>query len=77
MKQKRKLQKPTKRRAWFEAECLKLARRTLGGSEIQLATIRRLHPKGMGPNWKVADIIPQPTPLVSGEVRAAAPVQSR
>jgi len=66
-----------KSRAWLEAECLKLARRTLGGSEIQLATIRRLHPKGMGPNWKVADIIPQPTPLVSGEVRAAAPVQSR
>jgi hypothetical protein len=78
MKQKRKLQqKPTKSRAWFEAECLKLARRTLGGSEIQLVTIRRLHPKGMGPNWKVADIIPQPAPLVSGEVRAAAPVQSR
>jgi len=56
---------------------LKIARRTLGGSEIQLVTIRRLHPKGAGPNWKVADIIPQPTPLVSGEVRAAAPVQSR
>jgi hypothetical protein len=57
MKQKRKLQqKPTKSRAWLEAECLKLARRTLGGSEIQRVTIRRLHPKGMGPNWKVADI---------------------
>src|SRR2546429_8139440 len=63
MKQKRKLQqKPTKSRAWLETECLNLARRTLGGSEIQLVTIRRLHPKGMGPNWKVADIIPQPTP---------------
>jgi hypothetical protein len=72
MKQKRKLQqKPTKSRAWLEAECLNLARRTLGGSEIQLVTIRRLHPKGMGPNWKVADIIPQPTPLVSEHVRAA------
>jgi hypothetical protein len=51
MKQKRKLQqKPTKSRAWLEAKCLKLARRTLGGSEIQF---------------------PQPTPLVSGQVRAA------
>ena len=40
---------------------MKIARRTLGGSEIQLVTIRRLHPKGAGPNWKVADIIPQPT----------------
>jgi hypothetical protein len=72
MKQKRKLQqKPTKSRAWLEAECLNLARRTLGGSEIQLVTLRRLHPKGMRPNWKVADIIPQPTPLVSEHVRAA------
>ncbi len=65
MKQKRKLQqKPTKSRAWLDAKCLKLARRILGGSEIQRVTIRRLHPKGMGANWKVADIIPQPTPLV-------------
>ena len=72
MKQKRKLQqKPTKSRAWLEAECLKIARRTLGGSEIQLVTIRRLHPKGAGPNWKVADIIPQPAPSVSGELRQA------
>jgi hypothetical protein len=33
--------------------------------------------KGTDPNWKVGDIIPQPAPLVSGEVRAAAPLQSR
>jgi hypothetical protein len=33
--------------------------------------IRRLNPKGAGPNWKVADIIPQPTPLLSGELREA------
>jgi hypothetical protein len=25
----------------------------------------------MGPNWKVADIIPQPAPSVSGELRQA------
>src|SRR2546430_5674430 len=68
MKQKRKLQqKPTKSRAWLEAECLKLARRTLGGSEIQRVTIRRLHPKGMGPNWKVADIAADAT----GQQRSA------
>jgi hypothetical protein len=66
MRQKRKLQqKRTKSRAWLEGECLKIARRTPGGSEIQLVTIRRLHPKGAGPNWKVADIIPQPTALSS------------
>ncbi len=61
-------QMPTKSGEWLEAECLKLARRTLGGSEIQYVTIRRLHPKGTGPNWRVADLIPQPTPLVSREV---------
>jgi hypothetical protein len=72
MVQRTKLrQLPTKSRAWLEAECLKLARQTLGGSEIQRVTIRRLHPKGTGPNWKVADIIPQPTLVVSVEVRAA------
>lgn len=50
---------------------MKLARRTLGGGEIQLVTIRRLHLKGMGPQLEGADIIPQPTLLVSGHVRAA------
>jgi hypothetical protein len=46
-------------REWLEAECLKLAKQTLGGSEIQRVTIRRLRPKGTGPNWKVADVIPR------------------
>jgi hypothetical protein len=72
MAHKKKLeQMPTKSRAWLEVECLRLAKQTLGGSEIQRVTIRRLHPKGTGPNWKVADLIPQPTALVSGEVRDA------
>lgn len=61
---------PIKSREWLEAECLKLARQTLGGSEILRVTIRRLHPKGGGPNWKVADIIPQPALSVSEEIRA-------
>jgi hypothetical protein len=62
-------QKPTKSRDWLEAECLRLARRAPGGSEIQRVTIRGLRPKGTGPNWKIADIIPQPTLEVSVEVR--------
>ena len=45
-------QKPTKSEEWLEVECLKLARQTLGGSEIQRVTIRRLRPKGTGPNLK-------------------------
>jgi len=60
---------PTKSRDWLEAECLRLARGTIG--EIQSITIRRVRPKGTGPNWKVADIIPQPSPLVSGKIRDA------
>jgi hypothetical protein len=57
-------QMPTKSRDWLEVECLRPARLILGGKEIQRVTIRRLHPKGTGPNWKIADIIPQPTPFV-------------
>jgi hypothetical protein len=48
------------------AECLRLARRTIG--KIQSVTIRRLR-KGTRPNWKVADIIPQPSVLVSTKIR--------
>jgi hypothetical protein len=61
----------TKSRDWLEAECLSLARRTIGGSEIQRVMIRRLRTQGTGPNWKVADIIPQPSLLTSDNVRAA------
>ena len=70
MKQEKKLEEmPTKSRTWLEAECLRLARSCLGGSEIQFVSIRRLHPKGAGPNWKAADIVPQPTRIT--EVRDA------
>jgi hypothetical protein len=58
---------PTKSRVWLEAECLRLARRTIG--EIQSVTIRRLR-KGTRPNWKVADIIPQPYMLLKTTVSA-------
>ena len=60
---------PTKSRDWLEAECLKLAKRTLGGSEIQYVAIRRLRQKDTKCNWKVADIVPQPSLLVSEKVR--------
>jgi hypothetical protein len=72
MKQKEKLkQMPAKSRDWLEAECLRLASRTPGGKEIQRVTIRRLHPRGTGANWKVADLIPQPALAFSAEVRAS------
>jgi hypothetical protein len=44
------------------------ARQTIG--EIQSVTIRRLR-KGTRPNWKVADIVPQPSSLVSRKIRGA------
>jgi len=59
----------SKSREWLEAECLRLAKRAPGGRDIERVTIRRLRPKGAGPNWKVADLIPQPTFVVSKEVR--------
>jgi hypothetical protein len=62
---------PAKSRDWLEAECVKLAKRVIGGRDIQRITIRRLQPKGLGPNWKVADLIPQLAIRSSEEVRAA------
>jgi hypothetical protein len=32
--------------------------------------IRRLHTKGVAPNWKIADIIPHPSSALSDEIRA-------
>jgi hypothetical protein len=75
MKQNEKQKQPlAKSRDWLEAECLRLASTAPGGSEIQRVTIRRLHPKGTGPNWKVADLIPQPALTFSAEVRASLAV---
>src|ERR1700730_15211160 len=79
MKQNEKMkQPPAKSRYWLEAECLRLASGAPGGGEIQRVTIRRLHPKGTGPNWKVADLIPQPSLRVSSKIRdALAPLMGR
>jgi hypothetical protein len=61
---------PTKSRDWLEAECLKLANQTPGGGGIQRVIIRRLRPKGGGPNWKAADLIPLPAFALNDKVRA-------
>jgi hypothetical protein len=72
MKQTKRKSKqiPAKSREWLEAECLRLATKMPGGRQIERVTIRRLHSKGTGPNWKVADLIPQPALAVSAQVRA-------
>jgi hypothetical protein len=71
MKQKEKSKRtPAKSRDWLEAECLRLVSRAPGGGQIQRVTIRRLHARGTGPNWKVADLIPQPTLAFSTQMRA-------
>src|SRR5262249_12579150 len=74
MKQKRKLQqKPTKSRAWLEAECLKLARGPSAAAKSNASQSDGCIRKAWAPIGRSP--ISQPTPLVSGEVRAAAPVQ--
>ena len=54
---------PTKSRAWIEAERLKLARGCLGGNN-PLRRNQTTAPERYGRNWKVADIVPQPSLLV-------------
>ena len=61
----------TMSRDWIEAECLRLAKEVRGGDEIQHVNIRRLRPVRGGPNWKVADVVPQPDLDLVGKVRAA------
>jgi hypothetical protein len=62
---------PAKSRDWLEAECLKLARQIGGGRAIERVTVRRLGARNGAPNWKIADLIPQPPMQFSAEVRAA------
>ena len=62
---------PAKSRDWIEAECLNLAKQVRGGAAIQRVIIRRLRPIPGGPNWKPADVLPQPDLVLIGEVRAA------
>jgi hypothetical protein len=62
---------PAKSRDWIEAECLKLARQIRSGRAIERITVRRLGSKNGAPNWKIADLIPQPAMQFSAEVRAA------
>lgn len=62
---------PEKSREWLEAECLRLAKQIRSGREIERITVRRLGSRNGAPNWKVADIIPQPAMKFSADVRAA------
>jgi hypothetical protein len=62
---------PAKSRDWIEAECLNLAKQVRGGDAIQRVIIRRLRPVRGGPNWKPADVVPQPDLALIDKVRAA------
>ena len=61
---------PTKSREWIEAECVKLGRQVVGGRDDRTRDDPSIEARGPGPNWKVADLIPQPALLVSQQVRA-------
>ena len=60
---------PTKSRDWLEVEFLRLAQRVLGEKKSSASQSGGCIPKGTGPDWKVADIIPQPSLAVSGKIR--------
>jgi hypothetical protein len=62
---------PARSREWLEAECLKLARQMRSGRGIERVTLRRLGSRDGAPNWKIADLIPQPEMQLSADVRAA------
>jgi hypothetical protein len=49
---------PEMSRAFIEAECLKVASREQGCSDLQRVTIGHLRPSGSGPNWEVLGFSP-------------------
>ena len=62
----------TMSRDWIEAEWLRLAKNVPGNAGIERVVIRRLRAIGGGrPNWKPADVFPQPDLDLVGKVRAA------
>jgi hypothetical protein len=62
---------PSRSREWLEAEGLKLAQQMRSGRGIERITLRRLGARNGAPNWKIADLIPQPEMQLGAEVRAA------
>lgn len=61
-------QQHTRPRAWLEAECVRVLKDQIECRGIQTVKIRRLHPKGAGPNWAPAEFHPPLT--LEGESRA-------
>jgi hypothetical protein len=50
---------PEKSWQFIEAECLKVARREQGCSDLQVVRIGRTKPAGSGPNWEVLGFSPE------------------
>ena len=53
---------PKKRREFLETECVRIANGQTGGRGTERVTIKRLFPRGGGPNWDVDEIHPQFNP---------------
>ena len=62
---------PKKRREFLETECVRIANGQTGGRGTERVTIKRLFPRGGGPNWDVDEIHPQLPAIADKEVRDA------
>ena len=62
---------PKKRREFLETECVRIANGQIEGRGTERVTIKRLFPRGGGPNWDVDEIHPQLLAIADTEVRDA------
>ena len=62
---------PKKRREFLETECVRIANGQTGGRGTERVTIKKLFPRGGGPNWDVDEIHPQLPDIADKEVRDA------
>ena len=62
---------PKKNREFLEIECLRIANGQIEGRGTERVTIKRLFPRGGGPNWDVDEIYPQLPTIADKEVRDA------
>ena len=60
-----------KNREFLETECVRIANGQIEGRGTERVTIKRLFPRGGGPNWDVDEIHPQLPTIADKEVRDA------
>jgi len=69
---------PEKTAMFIEGECLKVAGRAQGCSELTAVRVGPLKPEGSGPNWEVLGFTPDLPPLAASSAHEAiAPLRQR